>query len=207
MTDSSDLKNAPDSPFPVPGWARATAFVGFLALSFAGGNQLEQAVVALLELSEIDGSPLEGLGIMAAFVFFLFAQPYSPLVGRNEAIYVTACMLINVILAFGAATATLIANLGLLNPAAKTPAAEIARDCARSLKTASAMGVDTTLGDIQKLYKRFGVDLEITACGSISLAEQALDFLEAGADSIGTPTPFSIIAGYKTLVTHRGQEL
>lgn len=109
MTKSSKVNTVPDAPFPVPKWAKATAFIGFLALIFAGTNQLEQSVIALLELSEIDGSSLESLGIMAATVFVITAQPYSSLMARNEAIYVTACTLINIILAFGAATATLIA--------------------------------------------------------------------------------------------------
>jgi deoxyribose-phosphate aldolase len=106
----------------------------------------------------------------------------------------------------GGARATLIANLGLLNPAARTAAAEITVDCTKSLKTANGMGVETTLEEIQELHKRFGADLEITACGSISLAEQAIDFLAAGADRICTGIPFSIIAGVKTLAHHRVQE-
>ena len=102
----------------------------------------------------------------------------------------------------GGAQSTLIANLGLLNPEAKIAAVEIAKDCSKGLKTANGMGVDSTIEEIQELRKSFGSDLVITACGSIRLAEEAIDYINAGADRICTPTPFSIITGLDTLNKH-----
>jgi len=105
-----------------------------------------------------------------------------------------------------AVSVSLIANLALLHNEAKLAAAETARDCQATLKTASGMGVETSIEDVLFIRTHFRTDLEITACGNIQLVEQAFDFLHAGANRICTTSPFSIITGLERLIKHGYQE-
>lgn len=115
MSEPERIEFAPAeaaAPFPLPKWARATAFVGLYALVLGGMNQLEQSVVALLAFAGVDGSPLKSFGVMAGLYIGVMGMPsllYMPRTDRNEGLYDTACSLVTALLAFVAAVVTLIA--------------------------------------------------------------------------------------------------
>ncbi|MBE9553756.1 MAG: hypothetical protein IMF05_09875, partial [Proteobacteria bacterium] len=89
MTDSHRLDPPPSPPFPVPKWARATAFVGVYALVLAGMVELQQSVQGLLAWFGVESGGLDRIGVLAGlYVAVMGLRPllYLPM-ARNEGLY------------------------------------------------------------------------------------------------------------------------
>lgn len=99
-------------PFPVPKWARVTAYVGLYVLVLAGMSQIEQSIVALLDILGVEGASLHEFGLLAGLYVGIMGLPsllYRPGTDPKEGLYDTACSLVSIVLAFVAAIVTLVA--------------------------------------------------------------------------------------------------
>ncbi len=71
----------------------------------------------------------------------------------------------------------------------------IARGCAAFVKTSSGMASGgATLSDVRLLKEASDGRVKVKAAGGIKTLKQALDFIEAGADRIGTSSGHKILA-------------
>ncbi len=114
--DDSAFQRIP--PFPVPRWARLTAFVGIYALVLVGANALQRSVEWLFELVGIGGDPLHGVGILAGLyvgVMGLRGLLHDAAGNRDRALYRTACGLVAGVAALAASSIALV-NLRLFAP-------------------------------------------------------------------------------------------
>jgi hypothetical protein len=92
MSDSEQIEFTPAAaaaPFPVPRWARATAFVGVYALVLAGMVELEDALQDLLAWAGLESGGLDRIGLLAGL--YVAAMGLRPLLyqsmERNEGLY------------------------------------------------------------------------------------------------------------------------
>lgn len=113
MSEPERIEFAPAeaaAPFPLPRWARATAFVGFYALVLAGMVELEDALQALLAWFGMESSGLDRTGVLAGLYVALMGLPpllYVP-IERNEGLYRMACSLAAALSALAVAVLTLV---------------------------------------------------------------------------------------------------
>ena len=108
MSDPERIEFAPAAaaaPFPVPRWARATAFVGLYALVLAGMVELQQAVQDLLAWAGLESGGLDRIGLLAGL--YVAAMGLRPLLyqsmERNEGLYRMAWSLAAALAALAAA--------------------------------------------------------------------------------------------------------
>ena len=99
------------APFPLPKWARATAFVGLYALVLAGMVELEDAVQALLAWAGVESGGLDRTGVLAGLhVAVMGLRPLLYLrIERSEGLYRMACSLAAALAALAVAAITLVA--------------------------------------------------------------------------------------------------
>jgi hypothetical protein len=112
MTDIDQIESTASSPpFPVPRWARATAFVGVYALVLAGMVELQQAVQDLLAWTGMESGGLDRIGVLAGlYVAVMGLRPLLYLsMERNEGLYRMAWSLVAALSALAAATVALLA--------------------------------------------------------------------------------------------------
>ena len=105
-------------PFPVPRWARLTAFVGIYALVLVGAHAVQRSVEWLFELAGIGGNPLHGVGVLAGLyvgVMGLRGLLHDAAGSRDRALYRTACSLVAGVAALAVASIALV-NLRLFAP-------------------------------------------------------------------------------------------
>lgn len=113
MSEPERIEFAPveaAAPFPLPKWARATAFVGLYALVLAGMVELEDSVQALLAWSGVQSGGLDRTGVLAGlYVAVMGLRPlfYLP-IERNEGLYRMACSLAAALSALAVAAITLV---------------------------------------------------------------------------------------------------
>jgi hypothetical protein len=106
MTDPHRLDPPAAPAFPVPRWARATAFVGVYALVLAGMVELQQSVQDLLAWAGMASDGLDRIGLLAGL--YVAAMGLRPLLylsmERNEGLYRMAWSLAAALSALAAAT-------------------------------------------------------------------------------------------------------
>lgn len=113
MSEPERIEFAPAeaaAPFPLPKWARATAFVGLYVLVLAGMVELEDALQALLAWFGMESGGLDRTGMLAGLhVALLGLRPlfYVP-IERNEGLYRMACSLAAALSALAAAAIALV---------------------------------------------------------------------------------------------------
>lgn len=111
MTDPEQIEFTAAAPFPVPKWARATAFVGVYALVLAGMVELAQSVQDLLAWAGMESGGLDRIGVLAGlYVAAMGLRPmlYLPM-ERNEGLYRMAWSLVVALSALAATAAALLA--------------------------------------------------------------------------------------------------
>jgi hypothetical protein len=110
MTDPQRLDPPASPSFPVPRWARATAFVGVYALVLAGVVELQQSVQGLLAWFGMASGGLDRIGLLAGL--YVAAMGLRPLLylslERNEGLYRMAWSLVAALSALAAATIALV---------------------------------------------------------------------------------------------------
>ncbi len=112
MREPEQIEFAATAPFPVPRWARATAFVGVYALVLAGMVELQQSVQDFLAWFGVESGGLDRIGLLAGlYVAVMGLRPllYLPM-ARNEGLYRMAWSLVAALSALAAATAALLAT-------------------------------------------------------------------------------------------------
>lgn len=118
MSDIERFELPPAPSFPLPKWARATAFVGLYALVLAGMVELQQSVQGLVAWFGLEGGGLDRIGLLAGlYVAGTGLRPllYLPL-ERNEGLYRMAWSFAAALAALTAATVTAVA-VHLTSPA------------------------------------------------------------------------------------------
>jgi hypothetical protein len=114
MTDPHRLDPPASPAFPVPRWARATAFVGVYALVLAGVVELQQSVQDLLAWAGMASDGLDRIGLLAGlYVAVMGLRPLLYLsMERNEGLYRMAWSLVAALSALAAATvATVVVHM------------------------------------------------------------------------------------------------
>lgn len=110
MTGRERVEFGSAEPFPMPRWARVTAFVGLYALALAGMVGVEQNIQTVLGWLRIDGGGLTRTGVLAGI--YVAAAGLRPMLyvpaGRNEGLYRLAWSLVVALSAMGIATFVLI---------------------------------------------------------------------------------------------------
>ena len=105
MSEPEQIEFTTAAPFPVPKWARATAFVGVYALVLAGMVELQQSVQDLLAWFSVESGGLDRIGLLAGL--YVAAMGLRPLLylsmERNEGLYRMAWSLIAALSALAAA--------------------------------------------------------------------------------------------------------
>ncbi len=110
MSDPEQIEFTTAVSFPVPRWARATAFVGVYALVLAGMVELQQSVQNLLAWFSVESGGLDRIGVLAGlYVAVMGLRPllYLPM-ERNEGLYRMAWSLVAALSALAAAIAVLV---------------------------------------------------------------------------------------------------
>lgn len=84
----------------------------------------------------------------------------------------------------------------LLNDNEKVLASKIVKDCgANFVKTSTGFSVaGATIDDVKLIKKTIGGEIGIKASGGIKTKEEAISFIQAGADRIGTSNGVNIVS-------------
>jgi hypothetical protein len=110
MNDPKQIEFVTAEAFPMPRWARVTAFVGLYALALAGMVGVEHNVQTLLGWIGIEGAGLTRTGVLAGI--YVAAAGLRPMLyvpaERNEGLYRLACSLIVALSALATATVVVI---------------------------------------------------------------------------------------------------
>ncbi len=92
-----------------------------------------------------------------------------------------------------------IANSASLSSVQVQQAARIALDEGAAYVTNTGFGVESKPEHVRAIRESMGNDLRIIAAGGCRTAEQAIEYVTAGADAIGTSTAFQIIEQLEAL--------
>lgn len=142
MNEPGQIEFTANAAFPVPRWARVTAFVGVYALVLAGMVELQQSVQDLLSWAGMDSGGVDGIGLLAGlYVAVMGLRPllYLPL-ERNEGLYYMAWSLVTALSSLAAA----IAALSAIRLAAPAFAESFAGSVAPVLAACLALGIGWT---------------------------------------------------------------
>jgi deoxyribose-phosphate aldolase len=87
----------------------------------------------------------------------------------------------------------LISNAAYLTERQAVQAAQIALELGAASMTNTGFGLVIKLDEVRLIREALGKDIQIIVAGGCRTAEQAINFLKAGANKIVTSTPFDII--------------
>lgn len=128
MNGDPEIEREAGEAFPVPRWARVTAFVGLYALALTGTMAMQQSIENLLAWLGMSFPVLESYGILTGL--YIGIVGLVPLCLRPGAarrgVYLTAWSLASTLAAFAAGTACLIAMHAIWPGFAETLAGRIA---------------------------------------------------------------------------------